>query len=190
MTQGPEHPSDQPEQPQQPDQPQQPTGWDQQPAQPGQPEPTVPYGQQPPAPEQQQPPAYGQQPPAYAPQQPYGQQGYGAPQGYAGQGYAGQGYGGGYGTPGAWGAAPDAPWGRDPKTGLPYSEKQKLIAGILQILLPIGVGRFYTGDTGIGVAQLLVTVVTCGIGALWSVVDGVLILVGDKTDAQGRPLRP
>ena len=74
----------------------------------------------------------------------------------------------------------------DVETGQPLQLDHR----ILQILLPIGVGRFYTGDTGIGVAQLLVTVVTCGIGALWSVVDGVLILVGDKTDAQGRPLRP
>ena len=43
----------------------------------------------------------------------------------------------------------------------------------------------------IGVAQLLVTLVTCGIGALWPFIDGILILVNDTaTDAQGRPLRP
>jgi hypothetical protein len=47
----------------------------------------------------------------------------------------------------------------------------------------------YIGDTSIGVAQLLVTIFTCGVGALWPFIDGILILVTDKTDSQGRPLR-
>lgn len=89
------------------------------------------------------------------------------------------------------GVGPDAPYGRDPVTGQPYSDKQKLIAGILGILVGgFGVGRFYTGHIGIGVAQLVVTIVTCGIGALWGLIDGILILVNGGTDAQGRPLRP
>lgn len=95
-------------------------------------------------------------------------------------------HGGAYGMPGA---GPDAPYGRHPVTGAPYSDKQKLVAGLLQVLVPLGIGRFYMGDVGIGVAQLLVTIVTCGLGAIWPFVDGILILVGDKTDAQGRPLR-
>lgn len=84
---------------------------------------------------------------------------------------------------------PAAPFGYDP-LGRPYSDKQKLIAGLLQILVGgLGVGRFYTGHIGIGVAQLVVTLVTCGIGALWGLIDGILILVNGGTDAQGRPLR-
>lgn len=77
-----------------------------------------------------------------------------------------------------------------PVTGVPYSDKQKLVAGLLQILVPIGIGRFYIGDNGKGVAQLLVTIFTCGIGALWPFIDGILMLVGEPNDAQGRPLRP
>lgn len=77
-----------------------------------------------------------------------------------------------------------------PVTGVPYSEKQKLVAGLLQILLPLGIGRFYIGDTGTGIAQLLVTIFTCGIGALWPFIDGIIILTGDPKDSEGRPLRP
>ncbi len=63
------------------------------------------------------------------------------------------------------------------------------MAGLLQVLLPLGIGRMYMGDVGVGVAQLVVTLVTCGIGALWPFIDGILILVGDPVDSDGRPLR-
>ncbi|AXT85389.1 hypothetical protein C6I20_09455 [Aeromicrobium sp. A1-2] len=121
------------------------------------------------------PPPGGQPPPgAYPPPPP----GYGPPPG-------------GMPPPGqAYGANPAAPWGVHPVTGIPYSDKQKLIAGLLQILVPFGIGRFYIGDTGLGIAQLLVTIFTCGIGALWPFIDGIVMLVGDPNDAQGRPLRP
>ncbi len=46
------------------------------------------------------------------------------------------------------------------------------------------------GHIGIGVAQLVVTLVTLGCGAVWSWVDGILILVNGGTDGDGRPLRP
>lgn len=87
-----------------------------------------------------------------------------------------------------WGV-PGAPYGIDPKTGIPFSDKSKIVAGLLQILVPIGIGRFYTGHTGLGVAQLLVTVFTCGLGALWPFIDGIITLVSDPRDANGRPLR-
>ena len=74
--------------------------------------------------------------------------------------------------------------------GRPLSDKSKMVAGLLGILLGgLGVGRFYTGHTGLGVAQLLVTLFTCGVGGLWGVIDGILILVNGGTDAQGRVLR-
>ena len=68
--------------------------------------------------------------------------------------------------------------------------KSKLAAGLLQIFLGcFGVGRFYLGYTGIGVAQLLVSLCTCGIGAIWPFIDGILILVGSvNVDADGNPL--
>ena len=82
----------------------------------------------------------------------------------------------------------DAPYGREPATGVPYSERHKLIAGLLQLLLPIGIGRLYTGHTGIGVAQLLLSFL--GIGMLWAFIDGIVILAGRPVDQDGRPLRP
>jgi TM2 domain-containing membrane protein YozV len=87
---------------------------------------------------------------------------------------------------------PAAPFGRHPVTGQPLSDKSKTIAGLLQLLSLIGIGgigRFYIGDIGMGVAQLLVGWLTCGIGLIWSIVDAVLILTDKVPDPQGRPLR-
>lgn len=89
-------------------------------------------------------------------------------------------------------ADPWAPYGRHPVTGLPYSDKSKTIAGLLQLLSLVGIGgigRFYIGDVGMGVAQLLVGLLTCGVGLIWSIVDAVLILTDKVNDPRGRPLR-
>jgi TM2 domain-containing membrane protein YozV len=87
---------------------------------------------------------------------------------------------------------PAAPFGRHPVTGQPLSDKSKTIAGLLQLLSLIGmggIGRIYIGDIGVGIAQLLVGWLTCGIGLIWSIVDAVLILTDKVHDPQGRPLR-
>jgi TM2 domain-containing membrane protein YozV len=77
----------------------------------------------------------------------------------------------------------------DPQ-GRPLSDKSKMVAGLLGIFLGgLGVGRFYTGHIGLGVAQLIVSVCTLGIGAIWGLVDGIIILVNGGTDAHGRVLR-
>jgi len=104
----------------------------------------------------------------------------------------------GYGTPpaGGFGAQPgmalmnpQAPYGIEPTTGLPYSDKTKMVAGLLQIFLGgFGAGRFYTGHTGIAIAQLLVSWFTC-VGVFWPLIDGIMMLTGRVTDAEGRPLR-
>ncbi|WP_252435711.1 DUF1707 domain-containing protein [Pseudonocardia humida] len=83
---------------------------------------------------------------------------------------------------------PDAPYGREPVTGVPYSDRHKVVAGVLQLVLPLGIGRFYTGHTGIAVAQLLLSFI--GIGLLWAFIDGIVILAGRPVDQYGRPLRP
>lgn len=150
--------------PENPYEPNQPTGGD------------APYGQTPPPPP---PPPYGE-PQAYGqPQQSYGQAPYGQ-QPYGQMPYQ---------TYGAGPASPGAPYGVHPVTGIPYSDKSKVVAGLLQILVPFGIGRFYIGDSGIGIAQLLVTIFTCGIGALWPVIDGIIMLASDSKDAQGLMLR-
>jgi TM2 domain-containing membrane protein YozV len=70
--------------------------------------------------------------------------------------------------------------------------KSKMTAGLLGIFLgSFGVHRFYLGYTGIGIAQIAVTIVTCGIGGIWGLIEGILILTGSpslSTDAEGRPL--
>lgn len=67
------------------------------------------------------------------------------------------------------------------------SDKSKVAAGVLQILLPFGIGRFYTGHTGIALAQLLTSFIF--IGVIWCVIDGILLLVNGGRDAEGRRLR-
>jgi hypothetical protein len=70
--------------------------------------------------------------------------------------------------------------------------RSQLVAGLLGIFLGgLGVHRFYLGYTAIGVAQLLVTFVTCGLGAVWGFIEGILILTGSlNADAEGKPLAP
>jgi len=105
--------------------------------------------------------------------------------------------GGGVLRPGVspvYGMAVAAPHGLQPSTGRPFSDKQKMPAGVLQILLgSFGAGRFYTGHTRIAIAQLLLTVLSLGmlspLTAVWGLIDGILILTGDATDRHGRPLR-
>ena len=89
-------------------------------------------------------PGYGTPPPAY-----------GAPPGYPPP----------YGYPGA---DPRAPFGWDPQSGLPYSDKSKLAAFLLEFFLGgVGAGRWYLGDTGIALAQLL----TCGGLGIWALIE-------------------
>lgn len=140
------------------------------------------YGQQGAAPQSYGQPDYGQQ--NYGQQNPgqqYGQQGYGQ-QGYPQPGYAPVGYN-------AY-VDPSAPFGRHPVSGEPYSDKSKLTAGLLQIFLgAFGVGRFYLNQPGIAVAQIAVTWLTCGLGGLWPLIDGIMMLTGSVKDKYGRPLR-
>ncbi len=73
----------------------------------------------------------------------------------------------------------------------PYA-KSRLTAGLLGIFLGgFGVHRFYLGYTTIGVLQILVTIATCGLGSIWGLIEGILIISGSTitTDAEGRPLR-
>ncbi|MFF5361317.1 TM2 domain-containing protein [Streptomyces scabiei] len=157
--------------------------------------------QQPAQPPQPPQPGYGY--PGAAPGQP-GANPYGAPQagdpyGASQGGYQQPGYGypqqggypqGGYQVPptpgGAYTGDPNAPYGYDPY-GRPYSDKSKIVAGILSLFLgSFGVGRFYIGHVGLGLAQLF----TCGGLGIWALVDGIILLTGSNTtDSNGRVLR-
>lgn len=70
-------------------------------------------------------------------------------------------------------------------------KKSKLAAGLLGIFLGgLGVHRFYLGYTKIGVIQLVVSLLTCGMASLWGFIEGILIICGSTitTDAFGNDL--
>ena len=63
--------------------------------------------------------------------------------------------------------------------------KSFVVTLILAIFLGyLGIHRFYTGHTLIGILQLL-TAGGCGI---WALIDIIMIVTGAYTDAQGNPL--
>ena len=77
-----------------------------------------------------------------------------------------------------------------------YGEaKSKIAAGILGILVGyLGIHNFYLGFTGKAIAQLLISVLTCGIGvavtSIWGLIEGIMILTGNiNKDAKGIPLK-
>lgn len=70
------------------------------------------------------------------------------------------------------------------------NSKSKMAAGLLGIFLGgWGVHNFYLGYTGKAIAQIVLTF-CFGIGAIWGLIEGILILCGkiDK-DAKGNPLK-
>jgi hypothetical protein len=101
------------------------------------------------------------------------------------------------------------PYAYDP-AGQPLSEKNKMVAGLLQIVPGFlftlgGIGRLYTGHTSLGVAQIAASVVAwasfwCGFVLgfpfalwfgiwVWFIIDGILLMAGRSVDGQGRLLR-
>ena len=70
-------------------------------------------------------------------------------------------------------------------------QKSKMAAGLLGIFLGgLGIHNFYLGNTGRGVIQIVVTLLTCGVGSVWGLVEGIMILTGAiKTDGKGNPLK-
>ena len=75
------------------------------------------------------------------------------------------------------------------------TQKSKLAAGLFGIFLgSFGVHNFYLGFTGKAVAQLLITVLSCGclspVSAIWGLIEGILILAGESSkDAYGNDLK-
>ena len=95
--------------------------------------------------------------------------------------------------PGAYAPSPNA-YGRPPSPygyGAGVSTRSRIVAGVLGILLgPIGVHRFYLGYTGIGILQIVLSIITGGVAGLWGFIEGILILATrDWRDVDGLPLR-
>ena len=72
-----------------------------------------------------------------------------------------------------------------------YSPKSRIAAGILGILLgAFGAHRFYLGYVGIGIIQIIVTILTAFIGGLWGIIEGIIIVAGGEwNDSDGKPLK-
>lgn len=79
--------------------------------------------------------------------------------------------------------------GVEPPAG--YPQRSRMAAGILAVWLgSFGVHSFYLGNSSRGLMQVLITLLTCGIGGIvmtiWGIMDGVKILDGRiNTDANG-----
>lgn len=78
-------------------------------------------------------------------------------------------------------AAPAHRPGREATTSAPLrksgSRHSTIIGGVLQIVFPFGIGRFYTGHTKTAVIQLVCTLITLGAGAIWPFIDGIVLLI-------------
>lgn len=70
-------------------------------------------------------------------------------------------------------------------------QKSKMTAGLLGIFLGgFGVHNFYLGYTGKGIAQIALTLLLCGTGGIWGLIEGIMILTGSiSKDAKGVPLK-
>lgn len=75
------------------------------------------------------------------------------------------------------------------------NQKSKIAAGLLGIFLgSLGIHNFYLGYTGKAIAQLLISILSCGmlavVSSVWGLIEGILILTGSiNTDANGNPLK-
>lgn len=74
-------------------------------------------------------------------------------------------------------------------------QKSRIAAGLLGIFLgSLGIHNFYLGFTSKALAQLLISVLSCGalsiVSAIWGLVEGIMILTGSmNVDANGVPLK-
>ncbi|MFT3903259.1 MAG: TM2 domain-containing protein [Niabella sp.] len=65
----------------------------------------------------------------------------------------------------------------------PYKSDKKLVAGLLGILLgTFAIHKFYLGYTKTAVIQLIISIVTCGIGGVIGFIEGILYLT--KSDEE------
>lgn len=99
-------------------------------------------------------------------------------------------YGMGSNQPGAFRSGAYSPVPQYGQTPVAFpvvqSDKSRTLGGVLQLLIP-GVGRMYLGYVAIGVLQLVFSL--CGVGLIWSWIDGIVILAGGvRIDGYGRRL--
>jgi len=73
----------------------------------------------------------------------------------------------------------------------PKAVKYRYLAALLALLFGyVGIHRIYLGHYKIALAQIVVTLLTGGYGALWGFIEAVLIFTGHiNKDAKDRPLK-
>ena len=65
----------------------------------------------------------------------------------------------------------------------PVGAEKKTTAGLFGIFLGgLGVHKFYLGYTTEGIIQIVITVFTCGIGALVGTIEGIIYLTKSDED--------
>ena len=62
-------------------------------------------------------------------------------------------------------------------------ESKRILCGVLGILLGgFGVHKFVLGYTLEGILQIVITIVTCGIGSMVGLIEGIIYLTKSDTD--------
>ena len=65
----------------------------------------------------------------------------------------------------------------------PPGAEKKIVAGIFGILLgSFGIHKFYLGYTKEGIIQLVVSILTCGIGGIIGFIEGIIYLTKSDED--------
>ena len=65
----------------------------------------------------------------------------------------------------------------------PDVNSKKILCGVMGILLGgLGIHRFILGDTSGGIIRIVITVLTCGLGAIIGLIEGIIYLT--KSDAE------
>jgi TM2 domain-containing membrane protein YozV len=71
----------------------------------------------------------------------------------------------------------------DPYGLPPDVNSKKILCGIMGILFGgLGIHRFILGDTAGGLIRIVITILTCGVGSIIGLIEGVIYLT--KTDPE------
>lgn len=66
---------------------------------------------------------------------------------------------------------------------IPTQESKRVLAGVLAILLgPFAIHKFILGYTSEGIIQIIITIFSCGVLSIISLIEGIIYLT--KTDEE------
>ena len=62
-------------------------------------------------------------------------------------------------------------------------ESKRIVAGILAIVVGgLGIHRFILGDTSGGIIRIVITFVTCGVGSIIGLIEGIIYLTKSEDE--------